>query len=78
MTGPMVTSGGLVFLGGMKDKKLMAFDKKTGNLLWEITLPGVATSNPCTYLCNGKQYIAVSVSGNKDNAGGSVMSFALP
>lgn len=78
MTGPIVTSGGLVFLGGMSDKKLMAFDKKTGNVLWKITLPGVATSNPCTYMCNGKQFVAVSVSGTKENAGGSVMSFALP
>lgn len=78
MTGPIVTSGGLVFLGGMSDKKLMAFDKKTGNVLWEITLPGVATSNPCTYVCNGKQFVAVSVSGTEENAGGSVVSFALP
>lgn len=78
MTGPIVTSGGLVFLGGMSDKKLMAFDKKTGNVLWKITLPGVATSNPCTYMCNGKQFVAVSVSGTSENAGGSVMSFALP
>ena len=78
MTGPIVTSGGLVFLGGMRDKKLLAFDKKTGNLLWQIILPGMATSNPSTYMYNGKQFIAVSVSGNKENEGGSVMSFALP
>jgi quinoprotein glucose dehydrogenase len=77
-TGPMVTSGGLIFLGGMRDKKLMAFDKKTGEKLWEVTLPGVATSNPCMYMCNGKQFIAVSVSGTEEHAGGSVMSFALP
>jgi quinoprotein glucose dehydrogenase len=78
MTGPIVTAGGLVILGGMDDKKLRAFDKSSGKLIWEVTLPGVATSNPCTYMCNGKQYIAVSVSGNEKNAGGSVVSFALP
>lgn len=78
MTGPIVTAGGLVFLSGMRDKKLTAFDKKTGRQLWEITLPGVATSNPCTYMCNGKQFIAVSVSGNDEKIGSSVMSFALP
>lgn len=78
MTGPIVTAGGLVFLGGMRDKKLVAYDKKTGSLLWEIALPGIATSNPCTYMCNGKQFIAVSVSGNDENTGSSVMSFALP
>ena len=77
-TGPMVTSGGLVFLGGMRDKKLMAFDKKTGALEWETTLPSPASSNLCTYMCKGKQFIAVSVSGNSENAGGSVMSFSLP
>ena len=56
--GPIVTAGGLVFLGGTKDRKFQAFDKTTGKLLWETTLPGLASSTPCTYMSNGKQYIA--------------------
>jgi len=76
--GPIVTRGGLVFLGGSRDRKFQAFDKATGKLLWETTLPGFASSTPCTYESNGKQYIAVSVAGNKESPAGSIMAFALP
>jgi len=76
--GPIVTGGGLVFLGGARDRKFQAFDKATGKLLWEIILPAVASSTPCTYKSNGKQYIAVSVAGNKESPAGSIMTFALP
>ena len=76
--GPIVTAGGLVFLGGSRDRKFQAFDKATGKLVWETTLPGFASSTPCTYRSNGKQYIAVSVAGNKEAPAGTIMAFALP
>jgi len=76
--GAIVTAGGLVFLGGSRDRKFQAFDKATGKLLWETTLPGFASSTPCTYSSNGKQYIAVSVAGNKESPAGYVMAFKLP
>jgi quinoprotein glucose dehydrogenase len=76
--GPMVTSGGLVFIGGTRDKKFRAFDKETGQLLWETELPGVANASPCTYKADGKQFVAISVSGNPDNPAGCIMAFALP
>ncbi|MCW3118091.1 MAG: pyrroloquinoline quinone-dependent dehydrogenase [Chitinophagaceae bacterium] len=76
--GPIVTRGGLVFLGGSRDRKFQAFDKATGSLLWETTLPGFASSTPCTYQSNGKQYIAVSVAGSKESPAGTIMAFALP
>ena len=75
--GPIVTAGGLVFLGGTRDRKFQAFDKATGKLLWETTLPGFGSSTPCTYMSNGKQYIAISVAGNKESPAGSIMAFAL-
>jgi quinoprotein glucose dehydrogenase len=76
--GPIVTAGNLVFLGGTRDKKFMAFDKKRGKLLWEYTLPGVGSSTPCTYSVNGKQYVALSVRGDKDSPSGYIIAFALP
>jgi quinoprotein glucose dehydrogenase len=76
--GPIVTAGGLVFLGGSRDRSFQAFDKKSGKLLWQATLPGFASSSACTYRANGKQYIAVSVAGSKDSPAGSIMAFALP
>jgi len=76
--GPIVTAGGLVFIGGTHDKKFRAYDKDNGALLWEITLPAVANATPCTYYANGKQYVAISVAGDEKNPAGSIMAFALP
>ncbi len=76
--GPIVTAGGLVFLGGARDHKFQAFDKTNGKLLWETILPGPASSTPCTYVSHGKQYIALSVGGNKESPAGFIMAFALP
>ncbi|HLZ90059.1 MAG TPA: PQQ-binding-like beta-propeller repeat protein, partial [Puia sp.] len=76
--GPIVTAGGLVFIAGGKDRKLRAFDKDNGKLLWETTLPGMGSSTPCTYLCNGKQYIVLSVAGDPQHPAGTLMAFALP
>ena len=78
MSGPIITAGGLVFFSGTRDKKLFAFDKLTGKLLWETTLPAAGSSTPCTYMSNGKQYVALSVGGNKENPAGYIIAFALP
>jgi quinoprotein glucose dehydrogenase len=76
--GPIVTAGGLVFLGGGQDKKFSAYDKDTGKLLWEYALPSFSSSTPCTFMSNGKQYIAVSVAGDKESNAGRIITFALP
>ena len=77
-SGPMVTAGGLVFISGAADKKLWAIDKKTGETVWETTLPAANNANVCSYSIDGKQYIALSVGGTKINPSGSIMAFALP
>jgi len=76
--GPIVTAGGLVFLGSTHDKKFRAFDKDNGKLLWEIDLPGIANATPCTYWSEGKQYVVTSVGGDKENPSGYLMAFVLP
>ncbi|MGG7661912.1 PQQ-binding-like beta-propeller repeat protein [Dyadobacter sp. BHUBP1] len=76
--GPIVTAGGLIFISGTQDRKLRALDKKTGKLVWQTTLPGVANATACTYMSGGKQFVALSVGGTKENPSGSVMAFALP
>ena len=75
--GPIVTAGGLVFIGSTRDKKFRALDKSTGKILWETTLPGVANATPCTYMAGGKQFVAVSVSGYPENPAGCIMTWAL-
>ncbi|SKB81811.1 pyrroloquinoline quinone-dependent dehydrogenase [Daejeonella lutea] len=76
--GPLVTKGGLLFIGSTRDRKFRAFDQKTGKVVWEYTLPGIANANPSTYWSKGKQYIAISVGGDAANPAGYIISFALP
>jgi quinoprotein glucose dehydrogenase len=47
-------------------KKFRAYDKATGNVLWEIELPSGTTGGPMTYMSKGTQYILVPV-GAKDH-----------
>jgi quinoprotein glucose dehydrogenase len=79
--GPVVTAGGLVFIGATcYDKKFRAFDKATGELLWEATLPFSAVGTPATYEVAGRQYVVVPAGGGKDRgpSGGVYVAFALP
>jgi quinoprotein glucose dehydrogenase len=76
--GPVVTAGGVVFLTGTADKKIFAYDKSTGKVLWQATLPAVGSSTPCVYMSDGKQYVALSVAGDKTNPSGYIVAFALP
>ena len=57
-----------------------AFDKKTGKLLWETTLPFAAFSTPATYAVNGKQFIVLSCGGTKLGTpkGNMYVAYALP
>ncbi|NYJ28214.1 PQQ-binding-like beta-propeller repeat protein [Allomuricauda sp. ARW1Y1] len=77
-SGPMVTAGGLVFISGAEDKKIWAFDKKTGEMVWEQELPAANNANVCSYSIDGKQYVALSIGGTEENPSGSIMAFALP
>ena len=77
-SGPIVTAGDLVFIAGAEDKKFRAFEKATGKLLWETTLPAMANATACTYMVRKKQYVALSVGGTKENPSGFIMAFALP
>ena len=80
--GPLVTSGGLLFIGAtIHDRKFRAFDKRSGKLLWEAALPYSADATPITYQVDGKQYVAIFASGGKErgrSAGGVYLSYALP
>ena len=80
--GPVVTAGGLVFIGAtVADKKFRAYDKATGKLLWETTLPFGATATPATYEVNGRQYVVIATGGMRDPvppSGGIYVAFALP
>jgi quinoprotein glucose dehydrogenase len=81
--GPIVTAGGLVFIGATNfDRKFHAFDKKTGALLWETTLPFAGNATPATYEVDGRQFIVIAAGGGKGKpgspSGGVYVAFALP
>ena len=80
--GPIVTAGGLLFIGATNyDRKFRAFDKSTGELLWETTLPFAGNATPITYEIDGRQYVAIAAGGGKDlrsKSGGVYVAFALP
>ena len=79
--GPVVTAGGLVFIGATNfDRKFRAFDKATGALLWETTLPFAGNATPITYEARGRQFVVIAAGGGKDlnsKSGGVYVAFAL-
>src|SRR5579863_975725 len=80
--GPIVTAGGLLLIGATDfDRKFRAFDKATGKLLWETTLPFAGNATPATYAVDGRQYVVIAAGGGKDlnsPSGGVYVAFALP
>jgi alcohol dehydrogenase (cytochrome c) len=55
----VATGGGLVF-GGDANGRFLAFDDRSGKVLWEINLGSPVSGYPVTFAVDGKQYVAVS------------------
>jgi quinoprotein glucose dehydrogenase len=78
--GSIVTAGGLVFIAGTKDERIHAFDKSTGELLWEHPLPAGGYATPSTYAVNGRQYLVIAAGGAgklRTKPGDAFVVFAL-
>ena len=74
-SGPLVTRGGLVFLGG-GDPYLYAFDKATGAELWRGATPFPTNANPMTYRTpSGRQLVVIATGRGTDAA---LVAFAHP
>jgi quinoprotein glucose dehydrogenase len=80
--GPIVTAGGLLFIGATSyDKKFRALDKATGELLWEWTLPFAGNATPITFEAEGRQFVVIAAGGGRARdapTGGLYVAFALP
>lgn len=81
--GGVVTAGGLLFIGATTDdRKFRAYDKRTGKLLWETTLPAAGNATPAVYEAKGRQFVVIAAGGGKAGGanlpGGSFIAFALP
>jgi quinoprotein glucose dehydrogenase len=79
--GPLVTAGGLLFIGATNyDRKFRAFDRATGKLLWETTLPFAGNATPATYEVRGRQFVVIAAGGGKDlksKSGGVYVAFTV-
>jgi quinoprotein glucose dehydrogenase len=70
--GPMVTAGGLVFIGTTADARFRAIDSRTGKELFVTKLNATGAATPMTYQGrSGKQYVVQS-------AAGTLNAFTLP
>lgn len=80
--GPIVTAGGLIFIGATMDEKFRAFDIETGEELWKVETPTSSMAVPMTYEANGKQYVAIASGGHmwqySQKLGDTLVVYALP
>lgn len=81
MGGPIVTDGGLAFIGAAMDNYLRAFDIETGRELWKGRLPAGGQATPMSYEANGRQFVVIAAGGHGGlgtKRGDYLVAFALP
>ncbi len=80
--GSLTTSGGVTFIASTPDKRIHAFDTKTGKLLWRADLPANGNANPMSYIgSDGRQYVVIAAGGSgalATNEKNILVAFALP
>ncbi len=79
--GPIVTAGGLAFVGAAMDDYLRAFDVDTGRELWKGRLPAGGQATPMTYEIDQRQFVVIAAGGHGGlgtRRGDYVVAFALP
>ncbi len=81
--GPIVTAGGLVFIGAAMDNYLRAFDVETGKELWKGRLPAGGQATPMTYYDSAqkRQLVVIAAGGHGSlgtKQGDYVVAFGLP
>jgi len=77
--GSVVTAGGLLFIAATSDAKFRAFNKRTGQLLWETDLPAAGFATPAVYEVDGREYVVIACGGGKlhKKSGDAYVAFAL-
>ena len=70
--GPVVTAGGLIFIGTNADATVWAFDKDTGKILWERQLDANPEGMAAVYEVAGRQYVAFCASYYSEVAPGNI------
>jgi quinoprotein glucose dehydrogenase len=73
--GPVVTAGGVIFVGTNGDGTVWAFDKDTGKVLWERQLDANPEGMAAVYEVDGRQYVAFCASYYPDVAANNIAIF---
>lgn len=82
--GPIVTGGGVVFIGGTVYSFVRAFDVESGRELWKGALPAPAHATPITYQVtpSGRQFVVIAAGGHakisEEPVGDTIVAFGLP
>lgn len=79
--GPLVTTGGVVFVATPSDASLRAHDGATGEVLWSRRLPAAAHATPMGFRHAGMDYIVVTAGGDVTNGqgrGDHVVAYRIP
>ncbi|MGO8073677.1 glucose/quinate/shikimate family membrane-bound PQQ-dependent dehydrogenase [Rhizobium leguminosarum] len=80
--GPMLTKGGVAFLGAAVDNYLRAYDVTNGQELWQARLPAGGQATPMTYTTDdNKQYVVMVAGGHGSigtKPGDYVIAYTLP
>ena len=70
-----------MFIAATRDEKIRAFNKTTGELLWQADLPAAGIATPAVYQVNGKEYVVIACGGGgkqRTKSGDQYVAFALP
>lgn len=83
--GVVATAGGLLFSATASDRKFRAYDRDTGKVIWETSIPEAAEGVPAVYQVGGREYVVVCVaagngmmSGPAAQKAGAYIAYALP
>jgi quinoprotein glucose dehydrogenase len=81
IAGPIITAGGVVFLGATVDNYLRGYDLTTGEQIWRVRLPAGGQSTPMTYELGGRQYLVMVAGGHGSvgtEPGDYILAWTLP
>ena len=81
--GPIITGGGLIFIGASLDNRIRAYDLYSGEELWNAELPAPGNATPMTYFHGetSRQFIVIAAGGYPTfgtELSDAIVAFALP
>ncbi|NDV02391.1 pyrroloquinoline quinone-dependent dehydrogenase [Pseudoroseicyclus tamaricis] len=78
---PVITAGGVLFIGSTMDARVHAIDPRDGTELWSDHVEAPSVANPAVYTYEGRQYVAFVAGGNtilSPEVGDQIAVYALP